>query len=479
MKSWSLKRRMTLVSAIVLVIAFSIIYLITKSAYTIASKTRIQESLTAQIYALMAVAEERDGQLGLPTELRNDRLNHLNSGLVAYVLDVDGDLIWRSRSSDTFGVLPNINFDYSITKISETDLDNKPMFWIGDRIIWEHENGMEGRYLFLIGEKQSILNEAVRKFKREVIVWLSITAMTIIIVFIYVLNRTLRPLQEAQSQIELISAGDAEKIQGDFPKELIPLTSSINQLLESELQQKSRYRDTLGNLAHSIKTPLAIIKSELSQLSPVAGLSAEVAANTPDSKMGSNLANTGKINSHKLNTNKTRDLLIAQVERIDDIVRYQLNRSVVTAGQTLRRKAPIKPDVEKIVDALNKVHSSKSLKITFEVDEQCFFPGDRGDLMELVGNLADNACKFAKSCVVIRVYNQGNQVVIKVEDDGSGVPEKKRTLILDRGKRLDQQAEGQGLGLSIVMDIIKTYKGELIIDQSILGGAAFSLMIPY
>ncbi|WP_444997690.1 ATP-binding protein [Aliikangiella sp. IMCC44359] len=445
MRTWSLKKRMTLVSALVLIFAFTIIYLITKSAYTIASKTRIQESLVAQIYALMAVAEDRDAQLTIPEILRNDRLNHLNSGLVAYVLDVDGDLIWRSRSSDNFSVLPHIALKYSIAKMTEAELDGRQMFWIGDKIIWEHENGMEGEYLFLIGENQSILRSSVRKFKREIFVWLSVTAVSLILILILALNRSLKPLKDAQEQIELISVGDVEKVNGNFPSELLPLTSSINQLLESEGQQKSRYRDTLGNLAHSIKTPLAIIKSELGS-----------AAKT-----------------------KEYDLLMAQVERIDDIVRYQLNRSVVTAGQTLRRKSLIEPDIKKIVDALNKVHVAKSLNISYQVEKGCYFPGDRGDLMELMGNLADNACKFAKSKVKINAFNQDKSVVIKVEDDGIGVPEKKRRLILDRGKRLDQQAEGQGLGLSIVMDIIKIYKGDIHIEKSELGGAAFSLIVPY
>jgi len=435
---------MTVVSTVVLVLAFSTIYFITKSAYTIASKSRIQQSLEAQIYALMAVAEERDGQLYLPEVMRNDRLNHLNSGLVAYVLDVDGDLIWRSKSSDIYSVLPDISLDYSLTKMSESRLENRRMFWIGDTIIWEHENGMEGEYLFLIGEKQTLLSASVRKFKREVLVWLSLTAVVLIFVLGFALNYSLKPLRRAQKQIEQVGAGDAEKVVGEFPAELRPLTDSINQLLESEAQQKSRYRDTLGNLAHSLKTPLAVIKSEI----------------------------------HQLHDSDHQGQLQKQIERIDDIVKYQLNRSVVTAGQTMKRKSEVEPELTKIIDALKKVHREKQLQIEAKVQAGCFFPGDQGDLMELVGNLADNACKWANSKVLITVTQDAKRLMINVEDDGGGVPAEKRALILDRGKRLDQQAEGQGLGLSIVMDIIKTYQGEISIKDSALGGADFELRIP-
>ncbi len=434
---------MVVVSCVVLLAAFSVIYLITKSAYTIASKARIQESLVAQIYSLMAVAEDQDAQLTLREIQRNDRLNNLNSGLVAYVLDVDGDLIWRSRSSDTFAVLPDINHDYSLSYITDSKVDGHDMFWIGDTIIWEHENGIEGKYLFLIGEKQALLNASVREFKREIFVWLSITALVLIVVLAAALNISLKPLQAAQLQIELVSRGDAEKVHGNFPKELRPLTDSINQLLAGEAQQKARYRDTLGNLAHSLKTPLAIIKSELPE----------------------------QLDERSRSLKK-------QVERIDDIVKYQLNRSVVTAGQTMRRKSEVNPSIKKIVDALRKVHASKSLKIDLKVEEKSFFPGDQGDFMELACNLADNACKWAKSQVIITISKQANHLIIKVEDDGVGVPEEKRALILNRGKRLDQQAEGQGLGLSIVMDIVKIYHGDLFIERSTMGGALFELKIP-
>lgn len=436
-----------MVSAIVILVAFSFIYLITKSAYSIASKARIQESLVGQLYALMAAADDEGAQLYLPKMMRNDKLNNLNSGVVAYVLNVGGDLIWRSKSSDKFTVLPDYSLPYSLKNLTQSGIEGQAMFWVGDIIIWEHESGAEGKYLFLIGESQSILNYSVDAFKKQIIIWLSISAFILILVLVYALSVSLTPLKEAQIQIELVSRGDAEKVTGHYPSELLPLTSSINQLLESESRQKARYRDTLGNLAHSLKTPLAIIKSELHQI-----------------KTQYRAFQCAQLN--------------AQVKRIDDIVRYQLNRSVVTAGQALKRKTRIEPEVKKIVDALNKVHRSKQLNICFQVEPGCYFPGESGDLMEVIGNLSDNACKWAKSQVMIKAGNQMNQLIIEVEDDGVGIPESKRALILNRGKRLDQKTEGQGLGLSIVLDIIKNYRGEISIKDSQLGGTEFVLTFP-
>ncbi len=444
MKKWSLNSRLTAASTVIIMIAFYAVYIITKSAYVSATQSRIQESLTAQIYALMAVAEDLDAELSIPPILRNDRLNHLNSGIIAYVLDVDGDLIWRSKSSDTFDVLPDINAEYNLTQMIQSALDNKQMFWIGEKIIWEHENGLEGEYLFLIGEDQAIMREQVNQFRTQISLWLWVTTIIIVVVLTIATRFSLKPLRNAQKQIEMIRDGDKSEVDGNFPKELEPLTSSINNLLEVETLQKKRYRDSLGNLAHSLKTPLAVIKSEL-QL---------------------------------IKDEQSRTQMVKQVQRVDDIVKYQLNRSVISAGQTMRRKCLIEPELYKIIDALNKVHASKKLSIKAQIESDASFPGEKGDLMELLGNLADNACKWADSTVMVVVDEQFAELFLTVEDDGPGIPAEKRNTILNRGKRLDQQAEGQGLGLSIVMDIITTYKGKIEITESELGGAKFKLTVP-
>jgi two-component system sensor histidine kinase PhoQ len=406
--------------------------------------SRIQASLVAQTDALLAVTNDSDNELFIPETIRNNNLDQLNSGMVAYLFTSNGKLIWRSRSSNTYIALPDVKLPYTFTHMLESNLDNRAFFWVGKKIIWEYDSGKEGKYLFLVGERQSILEAAVRSYQREVAIWLSISALALIVILLFALNISLEPLKEARRQIELVSNAKANQVSGNFPRELQPLTSSINQLLQSEKLQRKRYQDALGNLAHSLKTPLAIIKGEL----------------------------------QKPSDNIQNEQLAEQVQRIDDIVRYQLNRSVVTAGRLLNRKIKIADEVVKIVSALDKVHADKKLKIEYHTTQDCFFPGELGDLMELIGNLADNACKWANSRVIIRAYEKSNKLYLQVSDDGPGIPIEKRQLILNRGKRLDQQAEGQGLGLSIVTDIIQSYRGELVIDQSKLGGSRFIAIFP-
>lgn len=449
MKNWSLKQRLITVSSIILLIAFSVIFFATQSAYLIGSKARLQENMIAQVYALMAVANDDQGQLFIPDILRNERLDNLSSGLVAYVLNADGSLIWQSPSSALFQTLPDINTPYSMQEISTSKFEGRKMFWVGEAIIWEHEShdGIEEHeknYYFIVGEKQSILKTAVRNFRNEIFAWLSISGIALLIVFAYALNYSLRPLKTAQRQIELVRLGEARSVEGSFPEELIPLTSSINQLLESEMRQKNRFRDSLGNLAHSLKTPLAILKGEIE-------------------------------NKKLLDKN---DILKTQIDRIDDIVKYQLNRSVISSGRTLIKTCAVEPEVVKIVDTLNKVYQNKQIKIEYSVASGTLFPGDSGDLLELVGNLSENACKWTRSSVVISAKHKQGEFCLYVDDDGPGIAKTNRAAILNRGKRLDQSTEGQGLGLSIVMDIINNYGGEISIETSALGGALFKINIP-
>jgi len=444
MNNWSLKQRLTTISSIILFVAFSIIYFATQSAYSIASKSRLQESMTVQVYALIAAAKDDQGELFILDVLRNERLENLSSGLVAYVLRQDGSLVWQSPSSELFQTLPGPIQQFTLQKLIESTFEGREMFWIGESFIWEHEDHQEKTYYFIVGEKQTILTSAVDKFKGEVFAWLSISGIVLLVVFVYALNFSLRPLRMAQRQIELVSLGEAVKVEGDFPKELVPLTSSINQLLDSEARQKNRFRDSLGNLAHSLKTPLAILK--------------------------------GEIENNKIADEK--NILRTQIERIDDIVRYQLHRSVISSGRTLVRNCEVEPEVAKIVSALRKVHQQKSLLIGQRIAKETIFPGDAGDLLELVGNLADNACKWAKSQVVISSKEKDKHFCLYVDDDGPGINIENRKAILNRGKRLDQSTEGQGLGLSIVMDIIKSYRGDITIENSALGGALFRITIP-
>jgi two-component system sensor histidine kinase PhoQ len=252
-----------------------------------------------------------------------------------------------------------------------------------------------------------------------------------------VMNWGLRPLGELARDLGNIEAGQQDVLSGDYPKELTGVTRNLNVLISSERTQREKYRTTMADLAHSIKTPLAILKGSAARL--------EGSGNNQD----------------------VRQTIDEQVDRMDEIVGYQLARAMSDASSLIKRSIAVLPVAERLVAAMNKVYPD--VNVDLRAEAATFF-GDERDLMELLGNLVDNACKYGRGRVTISISGGASQVVFVVEDDGPGIPQAQRDEVLRRGARLDTKAAGQGIGLAVVMEIVDRYGGEIGIDASGLGG---------
>jgi two-component system sensor histidine kinase PhoQ len=224
----------------------------------------------------------------------------------------------------------------------------------------------------------------------------------------------------------------------------------LNLLIKNEHERQARYRNTLGNLAHSLKTPLAVMRNLLS--APSADTSA----------------------SQEINT---------QVSRMDDIVRYQLKRAA--AGATSLGTAPIDvlEQLQGLRGALLKVYADKDIDLRMQIAPGTTFTGDAGDLTEIAGNLLDNACKWCRGQVqltaapVATPASRREGLVLVVEDDGPGIPELQRDRVLQRGARLDEHVTGQGIGLSVVRELAEASGGSITVSTSSLGGARIEVKL--
>jgi two-component system sensor histidine kinase PhoQ len=237
-----------------------------------------------------------------------------------------------------------------------------------------------------------------------------------------------------------------------YPRELSPLADSINAFIESERENLERQRNILADLAHSLKTPLAVLRTRLD-------------ADTNDDDL--------------------RQDLDEQLKRMNDIVGYQLSRAASASHKLFAAPLPIEGDAEDIVRGLEKVYAAKGVLCEFEIAPEARFYGERGDLQELLGNLLENAFKWARSRVLltVRVGDTGTNrrpgLVTMVEDDGPGIPQDRIALVLQRGVRGDERVQGHGIGLAIVQDIVRSYRGELEVSESEeLGGAKFKVTLP-
>ncbi len=229
----------------------------------------------------------------------------------------------------------------------------------------------------------------------------------------------------------------------NYPTELQPLAQNLNQLLTREQTQRERYRNTLGDLAHSLKTPLAVLR----QL---------VQGDSTD-----------------------RAPFEEQIARMDQLIVYQLQRAVASGAHRVGQQSQaLKPIAEKLVASFSKVYFDKRVQLTLNVADRCACRADEGDLYEVLGNLIDNACKACVGKVAVGAEQNERWLLIRVEDDGPGIAPEARSRILLRGQRADSYAPGQGIGLAVAVDILDSYGAELDIGASDLGGARFTIRWP-
>jgi two-component system sensor histidine kinase PhoQ len=334
------------------------------------------------------------------------------------------------------------------------------VFRFSQGVVWELPNGEELRLTIHIAEHASGLREQIVVFRQTLWVYLGAAGTVLLVLVLAMFRWGLSPLRRVQSELARIESGAVQRLSDRYPRELRGLTESVNDFIVTERDHLVRYRNTLGDLAHSLKTPLAVMRTRL-----------EAADGQPDSEAASDPG--------------ARTELLQQVRRMDEIVAYQLSRAATSGHQTFATPLSIESAAEEVVRSLEKVHAGRGVICEFEIEPQARFYGERGDLLELLGNLLENAFKWSHGRVLLtarRIELPGARrmaLEIAVEDDGPGIPEDKIGDILKRGVRGDERVEGHGIGMAIVHDILRAYRGSLDVGRSgALGGARFLVRVP-
>ena len=408
-----------------------------------------EDILDGQLMALLAAAELNvAGELEMPLSLREPRFGNLGSGLYADLQDSDGIHVWRSRSSLGLELPHGPVPDAGAEEFSRLVMDDgTPLLTLSLAVEWELPDGELKPYIFYVAESLDSFNAQVARFRRQLFTWFAAIAMILLFSMSLLMRSILRPLRQIEREIGEVEKGKRQSLSEGFPSELSGVARNMNVLIGSERARSERYRQTLDNLAHSLKTPLAAMRSVLTQ------------EKSP----------------------KLTEQLEPQIEQMTEIVRYQLRKPAATASDAIgATPVPMEAEVMRLVDGLGKVYSDKQPTIDVSVTDDAEFRGDTGDFLELAGNLLDNACKWCDSRVslTIRPANADGGMTLTVADDGPGIPEDAADALLQRGTRLDESAPGHGIGLAVVRDIVNSYGGSVSIDVSDLGGASIKVVIP-
>jgi len=465
--NYSLRQRLLWVSGTVLLIFIALTALILDQAFKQSLNTELNDRLQTQIYLLLGAAEFEQQGLALPKQLDAPRFNQIDSGLFAVITNQSGDEVWRSQSAQGYdeNLLPTNKATQQPGQKEQglLTLTQGPFFYLSLGVAWELENKSLKGYTFTIAEATTRIDNTLSQYRLYLWAGLAILAVILLLIFTLTLYWGLAPLGKMASELKAIENGSQEQLTGHYPLELTGVTHNLNLLLEHEKRQHSRYRNTLANLAHSLKTPLAVLRGM------VDGEKLHVVGETTASPFANQSA--------ALNLG----MLEQQVGRMDEIVQHQLQRAVHVGPQSLHQSIEVLPVVMRLKGAIEKVYRGKVHTIPLNIESGVTFKGDTGDLMEIMGNLMDNAGKYGGGAIRVSACNiQVNELTrcrLTVEDDGPGIAQQAISEILRRGVRADQKHQGQGIGLAMVVDIVDQYEGRLGIEGAELGGAKVEILI--
>ena len=421
-------------------------------AFRDAAETALRERLQTHVYALLAAADlTANNELRLPDALPELRFSTPGSGLYAQVRRADNHPVWHSPSA--------IGLDIAWPAVTDAGKPHFTTLALAERgtlvqvlsfgVVWELTPTTTAQYTFSVAEDLAGMSAQLQGFRRSLWGGLGGVAVLLLIAQGVILRWSLAPLRRVAADLTEIETGHQAQLSGRYPRELCGLTDSLNALIRHERTHLERYRNSLADLAHSLKTPLAVLRGITESKNPESA--------------------------------ESQRTLQDQVQRMDQIVHYQLHRAAAMGRTALAAPVDVLNIVTRLRASLDKVYADKNVTCTIRADDGLVFHGDESDLLEVLGNILDNAYKYCRRTVRVTANATANDkpgLILEIEDDGPGIPVEMAQSVMQRGTRLDTTTPGQGIGLAVAHDIVRLYHGTLEIGQSELGGAKITLYLP-
>lgn len=439
----SLNRRVLLSTSFVLLIFIAGMTFTLDRAFYDSARIGVEDHLFAKLLLLMGDTEvEEFGELRVLPNQQDVEFELADSHTYAFITDATGAIVWQTTSSLNKHIPILTLLDQGEKIFEQIQLNRKPHFIYRYSVVWEAPAGSYPLAFNVVADT-TLLDAQIKHYRRDLWGWLGVLAVLLLIAQLLVLRWGLRPLRKVSVELAAIESGQQENLKGNYPRELKVLTDSINSLITHEHKQQKRYRNGLADLAHSLKTPLAILQ--------------------------------GALHDQDKAISARHQTIQEQIERMDNVVQYQLRRAATAGSSPGMSLIQLAPMVDRIVRTVASAYRVKQPEVTVAVERKLYLRIDEGDLMELLGNLIDNAFKWCRHRIQIAASYQGDQVLIKVEDDGPGIPSHEIARILERGARADQSTSGHGIGLAVVRDIMQVYEGELLLENCAKQGLCVTL----
>lgn len=443
MRKYSIALRIFWLSAIWLVVALAATAFLLSELYSRALDNALVDSLDFQIESLVGEALQGGMQsLSDPTST-DPRFARPASGWYWQVTDAKGKVIAFSPSllGSVLPQLPKPKKGAPDQTARLIDGFGTPIRVVAQTIVINNET-----YRFVATGNLGEIAGLVGGFRGQAIIVLGAVGAMLAIMSALVARFALRPVTRLREALERVREGDAENVAGTYPAELSPLADEVNELLASNKRIIERARSQVGNLAHGLKTPIAVLRNEAS-------------------------AKSGDLQA----------IVVTETGKMTELVSTYLDRAQMAARTAIvGRKTPIAPAIERLVRVMRKIHVEIEIETRTAPENGVAFRGEQGDLEEMLGNLLDNGCKWADRHVrvsYVRVKG-ADRVDIFVEDDGPGLTEAQIAAAMERGRRLDEKTPGSGLGLDIVRELTEVYGGVFELSRSDMGGVKAKLSLP-
>ncbi len=448
----SLTFRVIALSTIWALVTLVVIFTLITTLYRQASERGFDSLLSAHLFNLIgSVGVTGQGELTGAPDLGDLRFSEPRSGWYWSVEPASEGVSGELRSSSMTGAIPSpsvaeVPFDAGFQRNYLTDgLDGERLQVFESEFVLDAGNRIAR---FRVMGNESELEREIAAFQRRLLTYLSLFGVGMIVINGAAILYGLQPLRRVREALAMVRQGTARRLDGSFPAEIEPLANETNALIENNRRIVERSRTQVGNLAHSLKTPLAVLLNE----------------------------------GHALGGEKGR-LISEQATSMQRQVEYYLQRARMAAQRdSVVYRTEVKPLVQRMVRVMGKLDPRTELTLLLP-QEEVIFAGEREDLEEVLGNLLENAMKWARGKVAVSVMpiagREGDAgfFEIGVEDDGPGIPEDKALEALKRGRRLDESKPGTGLGLAIVADLVNEYGGKLALERGALGGLRASIRL--